>query len=96
MKLYVRRILIKDEIADLMPNYLRFIRGLVDSNDLPVTVSRDTISQSKMFQVLTRKLVRKSIEMISKLANPDEDADDEETEDEITETEYTSDNEDTI
>jgi len=86
IKLYVRRVLIKDEFDDLMPNYLKFIRGIVDSDDLPITVSRDSISQLKMFKVLTRKLVRKSIEMISKLADT-EHVDEEEDEEEETEEE---------
>lgn len=67
MRLYVRRVLISDEF-DLMPRYLGFIRGVVDSDDLPLNVNRETLQESKILKVIKKKLVRKAIEAISNLA----------------------------
>lgn len=84
LKLYVRRVLINEEFEELMPRYLSFIKGVVDSDELPINVSRETISQLKMLKVISRKLVRKALEMIRKMAeyeDDEEDDDDEEEED---------------
>jgi len=69
LRLYVRKVLITDEFEDLMPRYLNFIRGVVDSDDLPLNVSRETLQQHKVLKVMSKKLVRKSLEMLRKLAN---------------------------
>jgi heat shock protein beta len=86
LKLYVRRVLINEEFEELMPRYLNFIRGVVDSDDLPIHVSRESIQQLKMLKVMSRKLVRKALEMIKKMSEVDavdeEDEDDDETEEE--------------
>lgn len=82
LKLYVRRVLINEEFEELMPRYLNFIKGVVDSDELPINVARDSIQQVKMLKVMSRKLVRKALEMIKKLAeDEDEDSDDEEEDD---------------
>ena len=68
LKLYVRKVLIADEFEDLVPRYLNFIRGVVDSDDLPLNVSREQLQQGKILKVMSKKLVRKVLEMIRKLA----------------------------
>lgn len=78
LKLYVRRVLITEEFEELMPRYLNFIKGVVDSDDLPLNVSREQLQQLKMIKVMSKKLIRKAIEMIKALAEEDEEDDDEE------------------
>ena len=64
-----------------MPRYLNFIKGVVDSDDLPLNVSREQLQQLKMIKVMSKKLIRKAIEMIKALTEEDEEDDDEEDED---------------
>lgn len=80
LKLYVRRVLITEEFEELMPRYLNFIKGVVDSDDLPLNVSREQLQQLKMIKVMSKKLIRKAIEMIRSLAE-EEDEDEEEEDD---------------
>ncbi len=68
IRLYVRKVLIQDDFEDLLPRYLNFIRGVVDSDDLPLNVSRETLQQHKLLKIMGKKLVRKVLEMLKKLS----------------------------
>lgn len=79
LRLYVRKVLISDEF-DLMPRYLSFIKGVVDSDDLPLNVNRETLQESKIIKIIKKKLVRKALETIRNLANKKVDDETEEAE----------------
>merc|ERR1711933_716009 len=84
VKLYVRRVLVAEKFEELLPRYLNFVRGVVDSDDLPLNVSREQLQQNKIMKVISKKLVRKVLELMKKLAKEDDsgDDDDEEEDDE--------------
>merc|ERR1712057_110534 len=82
IKLYVRRVLVADKFDELLPKYLNFVKGVVDSDDLPLNVSREQLQQSKIMKVISKKLVRKILELMKKLAKEEDSGDDEEEEDE--------------
>lgn len=69
--MYVRRVFITDNFEDMMPKYLSFVRGIVDSDDLPLNVSRETLQQHKLLKVIKKKLVRKTLDMIKKIGKED-------------------------
>jgi heat shock protein beta len=74
----VRRVLVAEKFEDLLPRYLNFVRGVVDSDDLPLNVSREQLQQNKIMKVITKKLVRKVLELLKKMSKEDEGADEEE------------------
>ncbi|MDJ0087628.1 molecular chaperone HtpG [Pantoea allii] len=71
LKLYVQRVFIMDDAEQFMPNYLRFVRGLIDSNDLPLNVSREILQDSRVTQSLRGALTKRVLQMLDKLAKDD-------------------------
>lgn len=67
IKLYVRRVFITDDFSEMMPKYLNWLVGVVDSDDLPLNVSREQLQQDKLLRVIKKKLVRKALDMIKKM-----------------------------
>merc|ERR1712160_163374 len=92
VKLFVRRVLVAEKFDELLPRYLSFVRGVVDSDDLPLNVSREQLQQNKIMKVISKKLVRKVLELMKKLAKDEESGEDEEEkEDDEEKTEDTKD-----
>jgi len=82
VKLFVRRVLVAEKFEELLPRYLNFVRGVVDSDDLPLNVSREQLQQNKIMKVISKKLVRKILELMKKLAKEEESGEDDEEKDE--------------
>lgn len=72
IRLYVKRVFINDAFDDLLPRWLKFVKGVVDSDDLPLNVSREILQKSKVLSIINKRMVRKSLDMIRDIAEAED------------------------
>merc|ERR1719447_1936158 len=91
LSLYVRRVLVADEFEEFLPRYLSFVRGMVDSNGLPLNVNREQLQKNKIMKVISKKLIRKALDMMHRMSEAEEEEEDEDEEDDTDEEKKASD-----